>query len=248
MSNTIMSLFIPHIFPNFDQKYITNAFAKIGDVKEVDFIAKKDRDGKLFNAVYIHFNKWYQDSNTTKILDYINKYGSAKFYHHETWYWIVLPNTAKKHIPGARKVTLDISGLTNTDISSIEKTLEKQKDDPICPSAPEKQKNITEKSISTNLNSKFEECAQMGNECFDINEWDIEACEDEANMAEIEAILDSEEKALQIEDSNLIAIDYRYVQSLEQENLMLYHELKNLKAAYDICSIEYFKSKQQGNV
>ena len=56
-----MSLFIPHVFPNFDQQYIAESFAEIGDVERVDLVAKLGRDGKTHNAVYIHFKKWYDN-------------------------------------------------------------------------------------------------------------------------------------------------------------------------------------------
>ena len=91
-----ISLFVPHVFPNFTQKYVAESFADLGDVDRVDFVAKQDRDGKPYNAVYIHFKKWYNNGFAIKTQDDIERNGSVKFYHDESeYYWIVLPNTAK---------------------------------------------------------------------------------------------------------------------------------------------------------
>jgi hypothetical protein len=103
-----MSLFVPRVFPNFTQEYIANAFSCIGDVNRVDLVAKQGLDGKFFNAVYIHFNSWNKTPASNYYLEDIRTRGSTKIYHDTIWYWIVLPNTAKKHIQGQRKQKLAI--------------------------------------------------------------------------------------------------------------------------------------------
>lgn len=210
------SLFIPHVFPNFDKDYVAEAFSEVGEVERVDFVAKQDRDGKPYNAVYIHFKKWYNNRFAIKTVSDIFNNGTAKFYHDDSdYYWIVLPNTAKKHVPGERKARVDLGDSKAINMKSIEKTPEKQA---VCPGAPKKPsyaqlaaKPAEDKPEPMNLAAKFEEC-------------DVEASEEEAQMAEIEAELEAE-------DENLVSIDYRYVQAIEQENMWLHGEIAQLRAA-----------------
>jgi hypothetical protein len=105
-----LSVFVPHVFPNFDQQYVTNAFSVVGEVNRVDFVAKLDRDGRPFNSVYIHFNKWWNDSEDAKcIQNDFKKKGSSEFYHNDSkYYWVLLPNTSKKHNPDLPKHKIDI--------------------------------------------------------------------------------------------------------------------------------------------
>jgi len=161
-ANKNISLFIPFVFPNFDQKYVTKAFAKIGNVERVDFVAKQDRAGKTYNAVYVHFKDWYNN----KLADHIweqcfEKNEQTQYYHDNTeYFWIVLPNTAKKHVPGERKHRIGLGDANAINVKSVEKP-------------------------ATNLDEKIEE------ECFEdpIEEVDMER---EAELAEIEAIIEEE--------------------------------------------------------
>ena len=38
------------------------------------------------------------------------------------YYWIVLPNTAKKHVPGERKPRIDLGESNSVSVKNIEKT------------------------------------------------------------------------------------------------------------------------------
>jgi len=199
-ANKNLSLFIPFVFPNFDQKYVTKAFAKIGNVDRVDFVAKQDRAGKTFNAVYIHFKEWYNNKLADHIWDQcFEKNEQTQYYHDNTeYFWIVLPNTAKKHVPGERKQRI---GLGNANAINIK---------------------CAEDPVTTKLDKKIDE------ECFEdaIEEVDMER---EAELAEIEAIMEEQEKMEQ--DNNLISIDWRYVHMMEQENKWLHGEIAQLRMA-----------------
>ena len=111
MSSTkSLSLFIPHVFPNFTKEYIVKAFEKVGNVNIVDMITKTDRDGKEYNAVYVHFNSWSENEHTKRITKDIDNYGSSRFYYGDNmWYWILLPNTSTR--PGERKPKIDLGDL-----------------------------------------------------------------------------------------------------------------------------------------
>jgi len=192
-----LSLFIPFVFPNFDQKYVANAFDKIGNVDRVDFVTKQDRAGKTYNAVYVHFKEWYSNSLADHIWEQcFEKNSKTEFYHDDTeYFWIVLPNTAKKHMPGERKQRIELGDAYAINVKSVEK-----------PS-------------TTNLDTDFDEYIQNLSE--PIEEWDTER---EIQMEEIEA-------AMEEEDKDLISIDGRYVEAIEQENKWLHAEIAQLRMA-----------------
>jgi hypothetical protein len=159
-----ISLFIPFVFPNFTQKYVTNAFSKIGNVERVDFVSKQDRAGKTYNAVYVHFKEWYNNELADHIYEKcFEKNSQTQFYHDDTeYFWIVLPNTAKKHVPGERKPRIGLGDANSINIKSIEK--------------PD----------TTNLDEKFEEYLEV------ICEPTEELNERDEQMEEIETEMEAE--------------------------------------------------------
>jgi hypothetical protein len=109
-----VSLFIPHVFPNFSKEYIANTLTKygIGEVENIDFVAKQDRNGKDFNSVFIYFKRWFNtQANYEFQLCLFDKEREARIYHDGMWYWIVLENTGKKYISGNRKTRIDLGGV-----------------------------------------------------------------------------------------------------------------------------------------
>jgi len=210
-----MSLFVPHIFPNFDQKYVTEVFSEVGEIERVDFVSKLDRDGKPFNAAYIHFKKWYNNENNCNFHYNIIKNGSDKWYHDDSdYYWIVLPNTAKKHVSGDRKPRIDLG--ENKSIS-VNKT----------PENSVLNHKVPEKLVLNRSERLYPGDApnlSPMNLAAEFEEWDAEASEEVAQMEELEAELEEE-------DQYLVSIDSRYVECVEQENLWLRAELGQLRQA-----------------
>jgi hypothetical protein len=192
-----LSLFIPFVFPNFDQKYVAKSFSKIGNVDRVDFVTKQDRAGKAYYAVYVHFKEWHNNSLADHIWEQcFEKNAKTEFYHDDTeYFWIVLPNTAKKHIPGERKQRIELGDTNAINVKSVEK-----------PS-------------TIKLDTDFDEYIQNLRE--PIGEWDTER---EIQIEEIEA-------AMEEEDKDLISIDGRYVETIEQENKWLHAEIAQLRMA-----------------
>ena len=111
-----ISLYIPHVFPNFDKEFVTKAFKDIGEVSQIDFVARQDRNGRNYNSVYVHFNKWFSNKKALELYENVVGSKEARLYYNNTWYWIVLPNTAKKHIPGERKPRIDLSELKTISV------------------------------------------------------------------------------------------------------------------------------------
>jgi hypothetical protein len=95
--NQNLSLFIPHMFPNITEDRIASIFNtySIGIVSRVDFVGKTDKNGKLYNAAYIHFDAWFNNSAVANFQERVlNPDKEARIVYDDPWYWIVLENTA----------------------------------------------------------------------------------------------------------------------------------------------------------
>lgn len=213
-----ISLFIPHVFSNFSKEYVAEVFAEYGVIDHIDFVAKRDREDKDYNAVYIHFKTWYDDYDNRLFEERLLRDSQVRVYHDGPWYWIVLPNTAKKHVSGDRKPRIDLGDTKAISASNIAPTLKttpvKQAVPKACPGAPMKKSYadaITKQSEKQCLTASFDEVA--------------------AYEAEIHAEMDEIEEALDAEDENLVRIDGRYVQTIEQENWAMTQEIAELRAA-----------------
>ena len=221
-------LFIPHMFPNFSQKYVAEVFEDVGVVDRVDFVAKQGRDGKPYNSVYIHFKKLYDNAFVERIQDEIYENGSYHMYHDDSaYYWIVLPNhNTKKFVPGGRKQRIDLT--------SSEKVAEKPK--PVVKPVAEKPKQVVQKPVVPTKTSyasvlvkdkkdvPVKEAVKEAVNHVSEEEFDIDISEEDAQMAEI-----AEELAA--EDETLVSIDWRYVDALEKDNVWLHAEVAQLRAA-----------------
>ena len=218
-----MSLYIPHVFPNFTKEDVTKAFEDncIGKVKNIDFVAKityKEGVAKLYNAAYIHFEEWYDNivarNFHSRVRDPIKE---ARLMYEDPWYWVVLENKARKYIPGERKpcIVLDSTPVAKVQIETKSTW------------APVKslvqQKSVT-KLVAVKLDSEFAATqASIEEEEYDLEEeddieeeydlkgYDIEKEEEEKQMDEIE-------EAIKEDDKYLVSIDSRYIRALEEEN------------------------------
>ena len=107
--NQELSLFIPHVFPNFTEDYIENIFESYGDIDHVDFVSKINKLGKQYNSVYIHFYAWF---NTKEVEEFQKRVedpdNPLRIYHDAPWFWIIFKNNAKKYVPGERKERINI--------------------------------------------------------------------------------------------------------------------------------------------
>jgi hypothetical protein len=203
-----ISLYIPHIFANYGKEDVAKVFhdLHIGKVKNIDFVSKLGQDGKPFNAAYIHFEHWFDNTTAANFQDKVlNPKKEARLMYEDPWYWIVLENKARKFVPGERKPRIDLGDFPA--LSASKDTPVKAKEVKKCPDAPVKTKSQTQPAVqlnSTNLSAELE--AEVS---------DMEAqMEIDAEMDEIEALIEEEE-------SHLVSIDSRYLQALEAENTQM---------------------------
>ena len=106
-----LSLYIPHVFNNFNEDYIAKVFEKLslGRVSHVDLIAKLDRNGKPYNVAYVHFEEWFDTSAARHFQALVkDPVREARIVYDEPWYWIILENKGKKHVAGERKQRINL--------------------------------------------------------------------------------------------------------------------------------------------
>jgi len=206
---------------------MTNVFERYGTVSQVDFVAKQDRLGKDFNAVYVHFSCLKSESFKSCVEEGATN-GGIQILHDEPWYWIVLPNKAKKHISGDRKPRIDLgdaSVIRVSDFVTPEKLPLTRSDTIRFPS-----KNYTE-ALDTMINSCWSDTQR--DLTLDMEEKnDLETSysfDTDAEMEEIYNQMDEIEAEIEADDTNLVSIDGRYIKTLELENLWLTNEVAQLR-------------------
>jgi hypothetical protein len=208
-----ISLYIPHIFANYEKADVAKVFEDlhIGKVNHIDFVSKLGKDGKPFNAAYIHFDYWFDTVVAANFQDRVkNPNKEARLMYEDPWYWIVLENKAQKFTPGDRKPRIDLGDLKpQNGYSTPSKTINLS-DCVDLTNAPVKGKSYKEAAVAcqmpTNLNGEFED------------EYDADYNKVISEMEECEA-------AMMEDDAYLTSIDVRYLQTLEQENTDLRNSL-----------------------
>ena len=236
-----ISLFVPHVFPNFTKEYVANIFEnEIGPVENVDFVLKQDRNGKEFNSAYIHFKYWNNTAENINLQAKLSCQQEARVYHDNPWYWIVLPNNAKKYIPGERKPKIDLGNEKAISVNSLKtpEKLELNRSETIrfCPYAPTK----TYSQAVDPLATFTADLSGVKHNIMDDFELDVNNPEyNDAEMDEIEAEMEAV-------DANLTTIDRRYIQAIENENLWLRNELEQLRAA--LINLDYLYKVETAKV
>lgn len=238
-----LSLYIPHIFSNFTREDIVDVFENqqsIGKVKRVDLIAKMSSNNTAYNAAYIHFEYWNDNTATRNLQERIldtNK--EAHIVYEDPWYWIVLENKTRKYEPNERKprIALDVPAInTNTFTFTTPVKSESDKLSFDITNAPIKGKSYKQAIISNNIYS--EEEGEVKPKKLDFEE--AEAEEYEEYDSKLEQELDELEDLMDEEDQHQINIDSRYIQTLEYENTYLRMEIANLRAAYMALNNMYY--------
>lgn len=206
-----ISLFIPRVYVNYTEEMVKDAFEeRIGSVKNVDFIIKSAKDGTTYHAAYIHFYEWYDTEDTRKFQELVrNPEKEARIVYDKPWYWIVLENKSKKHIPGQRKPTIDIDAFSGPAHKTDEPTKS------VLPPLPLESKKWCQAVASSTQ-------PVMSQKEIDLL---FEEMEQDAMMDQLE----QERKA---EDEHLATFDTRYVQTIEQENAYLRSQVDYFNKLY----------------
>jgi len=134
--NQQLSLFVPHMFQNITESRVSKVFSvlHLGEVHHVDFIPKTDKNGKSYNAAYIHFAFWYDSDTVMRFQERVfNPDKESRLVYDEPWYWIVLENTAAKAPKSEEKetelVSADYASMLEGKLAAVEKRVEELEED-----------------------------------------------------------------------------------------------------------------------
>lgn len=122
-----LSLFIPYVFSNITQERIARVFENnlLGVVDHVDLVRKTDKNGKTYNAAYVHFSHWFNNSVAENFQERVlSPDKEARVVYDDPWFWIVLQNTGTKvEGPKADETTLvssDYAAILEKRIAELE--------------------------------------------------------------------------------------------------------------------------------
>lgn len=233
-----ISLFIPHVYGNYTSSMVSDVFddMNIGLVKNVDFVSKMGSDGKPYNAAYIHFYEWHNTVVARNLQERVlNPDKEARVMYDDPWYWIVLENKGKKHMPGDRKPRIDLDAFTGSNVkhSGFD-----------CGHTPAKSKSELEAKPNNYLTQiKIQNAPQKAKTWSQAvhpptpvnleNEFEA-AANEEITQEEMDWAYEQMEIQRERDNENLISIDGRYVQSLEEENEMLRSQMAYFQNLYQI--------------
>ena len=82
---------IPRVFPNIDEKRISRIFDELnmGEIDHIDIISKTTEKGEKLNRVFVHFRKWYSNSNADTARERLINGKEIKIIYDEPWFWKV---------------------------------------------------------------------------------------------------------------------------------------------------------------
>jgi hypothetical protein len=207
-----ISLYIPHVFPNYTKEDVQQVFEnqKIGKVSRVDFVSKMGKDGKPYNAAYIHFEFWCDTiANRNLQARICDPTKEARIVYDEPWHWIVLENTAKKHISGQPKPRIALDTPVINRVSTV----------PAAPQKPKTESEIIAAARATVWHWPFQpyEPRRLEDEFEDEAQHWI----DEQIDTTIEGQMNIVEDLMDDDDNRLATFERDYVQMLEEENAAL---------------------------
>jgi hypothetical protein len=249
-----ISLYIPHVFPNFKKEDIIAIIEEqsIGKVSHVDMVTKMGQDGKQYNAVYVHFEFWCDTiANRNFQARVCDPNQEARVVYDGPWYWIVLENKARKYTPGERKPRIDLSDFNTTKTQKATSWAAIVEPKPVSfkpvpalkPVATLKPKHVPSIAAPKPVVLQVEEepiCPKLALEDL-MTDAEMSALidefvsyDDEAEFnklvedIEIEREMDECEAAMEEDDKHLTSVDVRYIQTLEQENAYYLEQLSNV--------------------
>lgn len=98
--NPTMSLYIPRVYKNVTQGFITNVFEdkiRFGKVRSVHKV--KIPNSKNNYSAIVQFESWNETIVTTNFQTRIFKQGFARVVHNDPWFWIVIENNKQVIYP-----------------------------------------------------------------------------------------------------------------------------------------------------
>jgi len=98
------SLCIPRVICDVNESQIRKIFNDLGlgIIERIDLVTKYSHSGEKYNRVFIHFKKWFQESNAKKARERLLNGNEIKVMYEEPWFWKVSayrePNLSQNRI------------------------------------------------------------------------------------------------------------------------------------------------------
>ena len=88
---SIPSLCIPRVFSNIDERRIRNILDQLnmGIIERVDIVSKTTEKGEKFNRVFVHFSRWFRNSNADTARERLLNGKEIKIIYDDPWFWKV---------------------------------------------------------------------------------------------------------------------------------------------------------------
>lgn len=85
------SMCIPRVYPNISEGRIRKIFDElnIGVIERVDIVSKTTEKGERFNRVFIHMDRWFNNSNACVARERLLGGKDIKIIYDEPWFWKV---------------------------------------------------------------------------------------------------------------------------------------------------------------
>lgn len=85
------SMCIPRVYPNISEGRIRKIFDElnIGVIERVDIVSKTTEKGERFNRVFIHMDRWFNNSNASLSRERLLGGKDIKIIYDDPWFWKV---------------------------------------------------------------------------------------------------------------------------------------------------------------
>ena len=100
---TVPSLCIPRAFTNIDEKRIRRIFDELnmGEIQRVDIVSKTTEKGDKFNRIFVHFRRWFANSNADTARERLLNGKEIKIIYDDPWFWKVSAYREAHSVPRA---------------------------------------------------------------------------------------------------------------------------------------------------
>jgi hypothetical protein len=91
LPDCIPSMCIPRVYSNINQGRIRKIFddLNIGVIEHIDIVSKTTDKGERFNRVFIHMERWFNNSNATVARERLLGGKDIKIIYDDPWFWKV---------------------------------------------------------------------------------------------------------------------------------------------------------------
>lgn len=88
---SIPSMCIPRVFANIDETRVRRIFDELnmGQIERIDVVSKTTEKGEKFNRVFVHFRRWFSNTNADTARERLLNGKEIKIIYDEPWFWKV---------------------------------------------------------------------------------------------------------------------------------------------------------------